>query len=54
MADEKNEQVLESKLGKLQLDEFECVLCYQLFVEPITLGCGHTFCRRVSIRLVVN
>jgi len=25
--------------------EFDCPVCYQLFHEPITLPCGHTFCR---------
>ena len=25
--------------------EFECALCLRLFYEPISLACGHTYCR---------
>ncbi len=25
--------------------DFDCPLCFQLLYEPITLECGHTFCR---------
>lgn len=25
--------------------EFECPLCLKLLYDPLTIGCGHTFCR---------
>ena len=25
-------------------DEFSCVVCQELFIEPVTLSCSHTFC----------
>jgi len=26
--------------------EFECSICLKLLLEPVTVSCGHTFCRR--------
>lgn len=26
-------------------EDFECSLCLRIFWEPVTTGCGHTFCR---------
>lgn len=23
----------------------ECVICQEIFIEPVTLPCGHSFCR---------
>lgn len=34
-----------SSLPEQVLEEFECSLCMRLFFEPLTLACGHTFCR---------
>lgn len=31
-------------------DELECSLCLKLFFEPVTLACGHTFCRACIAR----
>lgn len=31
------------------LQEFNCVICRDLFFEPVTLPCGHTFCRSCII-----
>jgi len=30
---------------------FECAICLSLLVEPVTIGCGHTFCRPCLVRL---
>ena len=27
-------------------DDFSCVVCLKLLLEPVALRCGHTFCRR--------
>lgn len=29
----------------VNLDDFECALCYRLFYQPVTTPCGHVFCR---------
>lgn len=29
----------------VSVNDFECTLCYRLLHQPITTGCGHTFCR---------
>ncbi|XP_015922993.1 LON peptidase N-terminal domain and RING finger protein 1-like [Parasteatoda tepidariorum] len=34
----------------LKNQDFECSLCLQTFLEPITTSCGHTFCRRCLLR----
>lgn len=28
------------------LDEFECRVCLKLLFQPVSLACGHTYCRR--------
>lgn len=38
-----------SFVGELQ-SELECQVCVQLFYEPITSPCGHTFCQRCLAR----
>jgi hypothetical protein len=29
----------------MDASDFDCPLCLKLFLEPISLPCGHTFCR---------
>lgn len=28
-----------------EMNEFDCGICYSLLCEPVTISCGHTFCR---------
>ncbi|XP_038063085.1 LON peptidase N-terminal domain and RING finger protein 3-like [Patiria miniata] len=30
---------------KVDKEDYECSLCYRLFLEPLTTPCGHTFCK---------
>jgi len=30
---------------EIDIEDFSCVLCQDLFFEPLALSCGHTFCR---------
>ena len=32
--------------------ELECLVCYNLMIDPTTTGCGHTFCRRCLARVM--
>ena len=32
-------------LQEIELTALECSLCLSLFCEPVTISCGHTFCR---------
>ncbi|CAG8476224.1 7270_t:CDS:1 [Acaulospora morrowiae] len=34
-----------SRLKDLLAGELECQVCYQLFIDPVTTPCGHTYCR---------
>eukprot|EP00300_Choanocystis_sp_HF-7_P027583 c32733_g1_i1.p1 GENE.c32733_g1_i1~~c32733_g1_i1.p1 ORF type:complete len:468 (+),score=108.09 c32733_g1_i1:57-1406(+) len=33
-------------------DDFDCVICMKLILEPITTPCGHTFCRSCLARSI--
>ena len=47
-----DEPIIES-INTTQLSkELECSVCFQLFYQPITLGCGHTFCKECLARAV--
>ncbi|CAG8703347.1 418_t:CDS:2, partial [Racocetra persica] len=35
---------------ELLLKELECQVCYQLFMDPITTPCGHTYCKSCLTR----
>ncbi|KND92174.1 LON peptidase N-terminal domain and RING finger protein 1 [Tolypocladium ophioglossoides CBS 100239] len=42
-------------LGRVQeamRSEMDCQVCYALFYEPLTTGCGHTFCRPCLHRIL--
>ncbi|CAD8165311.1 unnamed protein product [Paramecium octaurelia] len=51
---EESQNKLKSNLMKLQkiYQECKCPSCQLLFEEPITIVCGHTFCRECIIRSV--
>ena len=34
-----------SQDSALNEEEFTCGICYELFVDPTTLNCGHSVCR---------
>ncbi|KAG5922097.1 hypothetical protein E4U42_005596 [Claviceps africana] len=34
-----------SRLQKATRNEMDCQVCYALLYDPLTTGCGHTFCR---------
>ncbi|CAN0198090.1 unnamed protein product [Ectocarpus sp. 6 AP-2014] len=34
--------------------EFECILCLRLYHEPVSLPCGHTYCRGCLKRALAN
>lgn len=29
---------------------FECSLCLDIFYDPVTISCGHTFCRTCLVK----
>jgi len=37
-------------LGELE-DQVTCWICFEIFDEPVTLNCGHSFCRHCCIKL---
>jgi Lon protease-like protein len=43
-------QHLRDHLHLVQKEDFECVLCLDTFVDPISTPCGHTYCRNCLIR----
>jgi hypothetical protein len=40
------------RLEKLTLSDFECGVCFSLLCDPVTIACGHTFCRACIITVV--
>lgn len=39
-----------SILGELE-DQVTCWICFEVFDEPVTLNCGHSFCKECCIKL---
>lgn len=39
-------------LKQMTRTEFDCQICYGLFLDPITTNCGHTFCHRCITRVL--
>ncbi|PHH66052.1 hypothetical protein CDD81_577 [Ophiocordyceps australis] len=39
-------------LQKAMRNEMDCQICYGLFIDPLTTGCGHTFCRSCLHRVL--
>jgi len=40
------------RLKELTRIELDCQVCYGLFLDPMTLTCGHTFCRKCLQRVL--
>ncbi|KAM4055240.1 ATP-dependent protease la (LON) substrate-binding domain-containing protein [Hirsutella rhossiliensis] len=41
-----------SKVQEVMRTEMDCQICYALFHDPLTTGCGHTFCRPCLHRIL--
>ncbi|RHZ68670.1 hypothetical protein Glove_294g164 [Diversispora epigaea] len=39
-----------NRLKDLLVQELDCKVCYQLFIDPITTPCGHTYCKSCLTR----
>ena len=37
---------VEGRGSIVQADSFSCPLCYAIFITPITISCGHTYCKK--------
>ncbi|KAL7275460.1 hypothetical protein RUND412_001588 [Rhizina undulata] len=48
LSDHKLLEILKEKLQA----ELECQVCYNLYLDPITTYCGHTFCRKCLERVL--
>jgi Lon protease-like protein len=40
------------RLREVTYQELDCLVCYNLMLEPTTTTCGHTFCRRCLARVM--
>lgn len=45
-------ETLRTALPTLSADDLCCQLCFELFDDPVTTPCGHTFCRRCLVMSV--
>ena len=46
------DDVILKSLKRITRSEFDCQICYGLYLEPLTTACGHTFCRRCIARVL--
>mmetsp|Transcript_51997 Transcript_51997/g.130558 ORF Transcript_51997/g.130558 Transcript_51997/m.130558 type:complete len:325 (-) Transcript_51997:286-1260(-) len=54
MADSRSPQSPAPDTGVVNVADFECSLCSDIFYHPITCACGHTFCRGCILRVLDN
>ena len=43
---------LRSRRVQKNIDDFTCILCYEILIEPCKLACNHVFCMPCSKKLV--
>lgn len=48
--DRKADEAVLAELSETTHKELDCQLCYNLMLDPVTTGCGHTLCRHCLIR----
>ncbi|KAF2205610.1 hypothetical protein GQ43DRAFT_427916 [Delitschia confertaspora ATCC 74209] len=44
--------ILLDRLREVAHKELDCLVCYNIMLDPTTTGCGHTFCRRCLGRVM--
>jgi Lon protease-like protein len=49
---EDSDDVLLARLREVALKELDCLVCYNMMLDPTTTACGHTFCRRCLTRVM--
>lgn len=49
---ERSDLALLEKLREVTHKELDCLVCYNLMLDPTTTSCGHTFCRRCLARVM--
>lgn len=41
-----------SSSSQLDVSDFECSLCFQIYFQPVTTPCGHVFCKQCLFRAI--
>ena len=49
-----NANYVQNNQRKLLDRELRCSFCQEMFVKPVTLSCGHTFCRFCALNFFLN
>jgi Lon protease-like protein len=52
MEDAAHERAVVTAAPAVSMSDFECSVCYQLLCEPLTMPCGHTFCRVCAVNFL--